>query len=118
MVEDFEVVDVAAVPSLKRFAGCVEPRRVLQVPDLLVDFLDGVTNLHESVDRTGYLPANIEEAALVIDADDTLVEHSCVLETHATGHLLALPDFTWVLTLTDGSWKSVSLGVSMSSFLT
>jgi hypothetical protein len=53
----------------------------------------------------------------VIDADDTLVEHSCVLETHATGHLLALPDFTWVLGLTDRTRQTMRLRVAVRGLL-
>lgn len=106
MQEGLEGISFSPLPSPKIALLFVAPRyksRVVEVPNLFVNFLDGISDFHESADRSRDITFDEKEAFFVVDADDALIHHGGVLTTEATGHLLALPDFARVLALSDGT---------------
>jgi len=104
MRKHFKWIDITAIPRLHGLLSSFafwEIGWVMQVPNLLLHFLDCVSDPDEAASWSRYVTQDVQKALLVVDADDSLIQHGRADATEAASHLLALPDLARVFALSN-----------------
>ena len=107
-------VNLGALPDLQLVSvGCIslalDKGRIVQVPNLSLDFLDGVSHAHHSCRRSGHVTKDVQERTIGVDLDHLLIEGCSTTATQTASHFLALEYLTRVLSMADRTWQSMGL---------
>jgi hypothetical protein len=117
MVEHFIRIDITAIPGFHCFTRFLQLSGVRQVPDLAITLFDGISHLDQTSNWSRDISLQINKRSGMVQSHDLLIQHSGILISQLTSHFLALPNLTGILTLTNRTWKSMRLRVTMRGFL-